>query len=188
MTKRTSPGPAQPEDVRDPGRDRDAYYVQFVETNWTQLRRMARLMAADEDRGDELLQDCLVKLYIRWRKTVEKGDPAAYLHRMLVNGSVDWWRRSRRERPTDSIPEHAAHAPAPGGLLDRDLLRALRELPKGQRAVVVLRYFEDMTERDTAAVLGCSIGTVKSQNARAMASLRVSLTTTDSFQERVPAE
>jgi RNA polymerase sigma-70 factor (sigma-E family) len=146
-------------------------YAEFVEANWTGFLRLARFLSGDDHRGEELLQDCLVKLYVRWRKPSVQGDPAAYLRRMLANGNVDWWRRARRERPTEAVPERPYDAGGDGGL-DEDLRRALRALPRGQRAVVVLRYCEDLTERETAAALGCSIGTVKSQNARAMASLR----------------
>ena len=157
---------------------REAEFCTFVQTNWGRLLRLARLLTGDEYRGEELLQDCLVKLYVRWHKAKVSGDPMAYLRRMLANGNTDWWRRSRRELLVGAFPERPAPTPADGAL-DENLRAALRALPKGQRAVVVLRYCEDLTERETAAVLGCSIGTVKSQNARAMASLRKQLSEID---------
>ena len=175
MTKRTSRRSVRgPQDVQGPGPGaprRDDDYVEFVNTHWTKFLRLAALLSGDDHRGEELLQDCLVKLYVRWQKPAVHDDPAAYLQRMLVNGNIDWWRRTKRERLTDSVPERPHHQSA-GPLLDEDLRRALCALPKGQRAVIVLRYCEDLTERETAGALGCSIGTVKSQNARAMASLR----------------
>jgi RNA polymerase sigma-70 factor (sigma-E family) len=183
---------SEPEAACDPaaehdgGREKDCDrdYTEFVQANWHKLLRLARLLTGDEHRGEELLQDSLVKLYVRWRKIGAAGDPLAYLRVMLVNGRVSWWRRMRREYLFDAIPvEHADRsielAQAGGGagarFLDEDLRQALRALPTGQRAVVVLRHCEDLTERETAAVLGCSIGTVKSQNARAMAALRARL-------------
>jgi RNA polymerase sigma-70 factor (sigma-E family) len=173
MTKREPESrSARAGDVRDPRAD--GSYTEFVDANWTRFLRLARFLSGDDDRGEELLQDCLVKLYPRWRKASVQGDPAAYLRRMLVNGNVDWWRRAKREYPTDAVPEKPAPAQPSldGRIVDEDLRRALRALPRGQRAVVVLRYCEDLTERETAEALGCTIGTVKSQNARAMAALR----------------
>lgn len=164
----------------------DGGYAEFVEANWTGFLRLARFLSGDDHRGEELLQDCLVKLYVRWRKPSVQQDPVAYLRRMLANGNVDWWRRSSRERPTDQLPERPQRESTDGGL-DEDLRRALRALPRGQRAVVVLRYCEDLTERETAAALGCSIGTVKSQNARAMANLRKQLASA-SIMEGTPAQ
>lgn len=172
MTNRIPAGPpGRPGDLRD---HHESDYAAFVDANWATFLRVARLLSGDDHRGEELLQDCLVKLYVRWRKPAAQQDPAAHLRRMLVNGNVDRWRRTKREQLTDSVPDlPTLTAPDPAGAgLDEDLRDALRALPKGQRAVLVLRYCEDLTERETAAALGCSVGTVKSQNARAMANLR----------------
>ncbi|GAA4854596.1 SigE family RNA polymerase sigma factor [Kitasatospora terrestris] len=153
----------------------DAAYAAFVEAAWYRHLRTATLITGDRHRAEELLQDCLVKLYVRWRRAAT-DDPHAYLRRMLVNGHVSWWRRRRRELLAADPPESAAPH-ADGHRLDPldELHRALRALPDRQRAVVVLRHVEDLSEKDTAAALGCSIGTVKSQNARAMARLRTAL-------------
>jgi RNA polymerase sigma-70 factor (sigma-E family) len=132
--------------------------------------RLARLLTGDRDRGEELLQDSLVRLYVRWRRAATR-DPHAYLRRMLVNGNISWWRLRRREYLSAAPPEQAdpdANRP------DQDdaLRAALLALPAGQRAVVLLRYYDDLTEREVARALGCTVGTVKSQNARGLRRLR----------------
>ncbi|MER5642550.1 SigE family RNA polymerase sigma factor [Kitasatospora sp. NPDC002227] len=153
----------------------DNAYTAFVEAAWHRHLRTATLLTGDRYRAEELLQDCLVKLYVRWHRATT-DDPHAYLRRMLVNGQVSWWRRRRRELLTGEPPEAAEHPTGPYDGLD-ELHQALRALPDRQRAVVVLRHFEDLSEKDTATALGCSVGTVKSQNARALARLRTTLRT-----------
>ncbi|WP_371497508.1 SigE family RNA polymerase sigma factor [Kitasatospora sp. NBC_00374] len=167
----------------------DAAYAAFVEAAWHRHLRTATLLTGDRHRAEELLQDCLVKLYVRWQR-VDSGDPHAYLRRMLANGNVSWWRRRRRELLTDDAPEAVDRRAGPSAdPPDRrdELRRALRALPARQRAVVVLRHIEDMSEKETAAALGCSVGTVKSQNARAMARLRTELRDT-ALRQTAPQE
>ncbi|MFK0192495.1 SigE family RNA polymerase sigma factor [Kitasatospora sp. NPDC090308] len=151
----------------------DDAYADFVGTAWPRHLRTATLIAGDRHRGEELLQDCLVKLYVRWRRT-RTDDPHAYLRRMLVNNHISWWRRRRRELLIAEPPDAPTGGPTAPEASD-ELYRALRELPPRQRAVVVLRHFEDLSEKDTAAILGCSVGTVKSQHFRAVARLRTAL-------------
>jgi RNA polymerase sigma-70 factor (sigma-E family) len=139
------------------------------------------LLTGDRHRGEELLQDSLVKLYVRWRRAAMRGDPHAYLRRVLVNGNISWWRRHRREHLVEEPPE-PADRPGHRGEHHEDLRRALLSLPRRQRAVGALRHYEDLTEREVAAALGCTVGTVKSQNARAMGRLRELLTD----DEKVP--
>jgi len=165
----------------------DTEYAAFVAANWDRYLRLAYLLTGSEHAAEELLQDCLVKLYSRWRRVAATGDPNAYVRRMLANGNVSRWRRSRREHLVDVMPEAAgtaAGAGAGGAAAGRqetwpgerehavELRRALMRLPAGQRAVAVLRHFEDLSEKQVAEVLGCSVGTVKSQNAKALAGLR----------------
>ncbi len=148
----------------------DGEYTVFVTAHWDRYLRLARLLSGDPHRGEELLQDTLVRLYVRWRR-LSGRDPHAYLRRMLVNGNVSWWRRRRREQLVDSPPERED----PGAVVrefHEELRRALLVLPYRQRAVVVLRHYEDLTEREVAAVLGCTVGTVKSHHARAVHRLR----------------
>ncbi|MGI5286707.1 SigE family RNA polymerase sigma factor [Nonomuraea polychroma] len=151
----------------------DAAYAAFVEAAWNRHMAVAILLTGDRHRGEELLQDCLVRLYVRWRR-VGSTDPHAYLRRMLVNGNVSWWRRRQREMTTADPPDHADPRSAPYEP-NEDLRRALLSLPRRQRAIVVLRHYEDLTEKAVAAALGCTVGTVKNQHFRAMARLRTAL-------------
>ncbi|GIJ63468.1 SigE family RNA polymerase sigma factor [Virgisporangium aurantiacum] len=148
----------------------DAAYAAFVAANWGRYLRVARLLTGDVHRGEELLQDSLVKLYVRWRRASIRGDPHAYLRRTLINGNISWWRRWRREQLVADPPDY--EDPRAAATPQDQVRRALRQLPRGQRAVVVLRHYEDLTEREVATLLRCTVGTVKSQNARALAKLR----------------
>ncbi len=155
----------------------DTEYEAFVSANWDRYLRLAYLLTGSEHVAEELVQDCLVELYARWRRVSRLGDPHAYVRRMLANGNVSRWRRTRRERLVDVLPESGAAGGAYGEpQQERDqaaqLRQALLRLPPGQRAVAVLRHFEDLSEKQVAEVLGCSVGTVKSQNAKALAALR----------------
>ena len=149
----------------------DEGYAEFVAAGWHRYLWTASLLTGDRHQGEELLQDCLVKLYVRWRRVAHNGDPHAYLRRMLVNGNVSRWRRWRREQPIAVPPDRQDPGSEP---VDPDdaLRRAVLHLNRQQRAVVFLRYFEDLTERDTAAVLGCSTAAVKATHTRALAKLR----------------
>ncbi|MFC3503326.1 SigE family RNA polymerase sigma factor [Micromonospora krabiensis] len=149
----------------------DAAYVAFVEVAWQRHLRLAMLLTGDRWRAEELLQDSLVKVYERWRRLSRLDDLHAYLRRALVNNHTSGWRRRRRESLVADVPDLAA--PAGDERPDAAVLRrALLSLPAKQRAVVVLRHYEDLTEREVARLLGCSVGTVKSQNARALDKLR----------------
>ena len=166
MKKQTEPGPES--------QYAESQYADFVAAHWDRYLRLATLLTGDRHRAEELLQDELVKLYVRWRRVSRIGDPHGYLRRMLVNGNVSRWRRRRRERLVADAPDHAdpRSEPPEHGV---ELQWALSMLPARQRAVVVLRYVEDLTEREVAAAMGCAIGTVKSHNARALDRLRALL-------------
>lgn len=139
------------------------------------LRRTAYLLCGDWHLADDLVQDALAKLYVRWRKVRAKGTVDGYVRRMLVNGYLATHRRSwRREVSTPQVPERAA--PTGGDDGTRDLLmRALAGLHPSQRTIVVLRYWNDLSVEQTAAALGCSTGNVKSQSARGLHHLRAAL-------------
>ncbi len=138
--------------------------------------------------AEDLLQTVLERAYRRWHRICRTGDPGPYVRQMLVNASIDRWRllRRRPEQPLDPDdgPPAAAGLAGPdqaAALAEQDLLwRALAQLPPGQRAVLVLRYYEDLTEAQTAAALGCSVGSVKAQAFRALARLRDIVGITDS--------
>lgn len=152
----------------------DEAFTAFVERHWDHHLRVARLLTGDPYRAEELLQDCLVRLYPRWTKLHRRGDPTAYLRRMLVNGNVSWWRRRRREHLVAESPDRADPRDTPPEPRE-ELRRALLTLPRQQRAVVVLRHYADLSESQVATTLGCSVGSVKSQHSRAMAKLRALL-------------
>ncbi|GAA2359115.1 SigE family RNA polymerase sigma factor [Dactylosporangium salmoneum] len=152
----------------------DAPFEAFVEVAWRRHLRLAMLLTGDPSRAEELLQDSLVKLYERWGKIRSEDGAHAYLRRILTNSQISWWRRRFRERLVAEVPDRS-YEPI-GAHPDADVLRqALLALPPRQRAVVVLRHYEDLSEREIAHILGCTEGTVKSQNARALQRLRRTL-------------
>jgi RNA polymerase sigma-70 factor (sigma-E family) len=149
----------------------EAAFRAFVEANGATLLHAARLLTGDHHRGEDLVQSALTKVYLKWDRI---DAPLAYARRALVTGHIDatrrkWWG----ERPTEVLPEVAG----PDALTESDerdeLRRMLRELNPRERAVVVLRYYCDQSEQETAAALGMPLGTVKSTCARALARLRV---------------
>jgi RNA polymerase sigma-70 factor (sigma-E family) len=144
----------------------------FVVSRSPALLRTAYLLVHDEGLAEDLVQTALTKCWFAWRRI--DGDPEPYVRRVLVTTSVSWWRRRwTRELPAGDLPERAA-AEATDRMVDaQDLWKAIGHLPRRQRAVVVLRYVEDQSESETADLLGCSVGTVKSQCAKALAKLRL---------------
>jgi RNA polymerase sigma-70 factor (sigma-E family) len=133
------------------------------------LLRSAYLLVQDEGLAEDLLQTALVKAWFAWKRIDE---PEAYVRRIMVTTSASWWRRRwTAETPTEA-PELSGPAALDEPAHAEDLWVAIGHLPRRQRAVVVLRYLEDRTEADTAALMGCSVGTVKSQCAKALAKLR----------------
>jgi RNA polymerase sigma-70 factor (sigma-E family) len=150
-----------------------ATFDAFVAARGDALWRSAWLLTGDGHLAEDLVQTALAKSYAAWDRIGDPGGFEAYVRRTLYTTYVSWWRRRwNGERPAAEVPETVA--PGPDLAVRRDLLTALADLPHGQRAVVVLRWFEDLSERETADVLGCSVGTVKSQASRAMAALRSS--------------
>ena len=153
----------------DPRRAMD--FDSFVRARLPHLLKFGRALTADEHAAADLVQDALERTLLQWSRI--QGDPEAYVRRAMVNRSISVWRKLRHERPTDRLPERPVSDPA----RDDALFDALRALPPRQRAVIALRYFEDLSEAQTAAVLGCSVGTVKSQSSHAMTKLRALLPT-----------
>jgi RNA polymerase sigma-70 factor (sigma-E family) len=154
----------------------DREFREFVSARSAALLRTAYLLAGDWATAEDLLQITLTKTYLAWRRLGGIDAVEPYARRVLVNTSTSWWRRRwHGERPTEVLPDR----PAPDRLdehLERDALwRHVKQLPPGQRAVLVLRFYEDQSEADTARLLGVSVGTVKSQCARALATLRTRL-------------
>ncbi|MDQ3094522.1 MAG: SigE family RNA polymerase sigma factor [Actinomycetota bacterium] len=150
--------------------DANADLVAWIESRQHRLLRAAYLLTGDLHRAEDLLQEALVKLAGRWDR-VRDGNPDAYVRTIIYRDNVSWWR-SRREFPvplTRDLPgRHDADA------TERTIMvrSALASLTSKQRAVLVLRYFEDLSEREAAQILGVSVGTVKSQTAVALTRLR----------------
>ena len=145
-------------------------FEEFVAARSSRLLRTAYLLTHDHALAEDLLQTALTKAYLAWERI--EGDPEPYVRRILVNTFSSWWRRKwNGEQPTDELPERGHHDDRAGE--SGDLWEALGRLPRRQRAVVVLRYFEDLTEAQTAELLAISVGTVKSQTSKALAKLRI---------------
>jgi RNA polymerase sigma-70 factor (sigma-E family) len=160
----------------EPQHEPQPSFEEFVAASSGRLFTMAVLLCGrHRAEAEDLLQGVLERAYRRWAGICREGDPERYARRMLVNASVDRWRAMRRTRdlPVRTRLSDSAVADRAAEVDDRDLLlRALATLPARQRAVIVLRYLEDLSEAQTAAVLGCTTGTVKSQASRALARLR----------------
>ncbi len=153
----------------------EAGFRAFVETHGAALQHAARLLTGDHHRGEDLVQTALTRLYGKWGRI---DAPLAYTRRALVTAHIDqsrrrWWG----ERPAEVLPETPELDTAYASSDQRDeLRRLLAELSARERAVVVLRYYCDLSEHDTAETLGIPLGTVKSSCARALARLRVEAT------------
>jgi RNA polymerase sigma-70 factor (sigma-E family) len=147
-------------------------YVEYVTARVPALRRLAYVLTGDGHRADDLVQQTITTLYLKWHRARAANNLDAYVRTMLVRTYVDEkrlaWSRVRlfREAPeTAAVPDAGAE--------DREVLRlALRKVPRRQRAVLVLRFFYDLSVEEVAATLGCSTGTVKSQTSRGLTTLR----------------
>ena len=148
-------------------------FDRYVAAAWPRLLRSAWLLTGDWYLAEDILQTALAKTYTRWRR-VQAGSADAYVRKVLATTYVSWWRRRwRMELATADPPERpVADISSAGVDLRVAVERVLRRLPRGQRAVLMLRFHADLTEAATAKVLGVSVGTVKSQTARALTTLR----------------
>jgi RNA polymerase sigma-70 factor (sigma-E family) len=151
-----------------------AGFEEFVAARGPRLLRVAWLLTGDAHLAEDLLQTVLARVWPQWGRIADEN-PEAYVRKALVHTHASWWRRKwRGEVPHgDNLPDRAAAAdPFSDVDLEQSLSVAVRALPVRQRAVVVLRYFEDLSVAETAEVLGCSEGTVKSQASKALRALR----------------
>ncbi len=157
------------------GRSTDAEFADFFAASWPRLFRTTYAITGDRGATEDALQSAYAKAYASWRRVRAADHPEAYVRRMAVNEVLSARRRSwwRAERPHAAPPEPAPQ-PSPEAVAgDRDeVWRAVSALPPRQRAVIVLRYYEELSEAEIAEVLGCSRGTVKSQASDALANLR----------------
>jgi RNA polymerase sigma-70 factor (sigma-E family) len=154
--------------------DRDTDFTAYLQARQAALLRTAYLLTGDQHQAEDLLQTSLAKLYLAWDRVRDRGSVDAYVRRIMVNENNSLWRRGwrRRETTTDVVPETAPFHDRYDEGAGAAVWAVVQTLPRRARAVVVLRYYEQLTETETAEVLGISVGTVKSQCSRALAMLR----------------
>ncbi|HEY2879400.1 SigE family RNA polymerase sigma factor [Nocardioides sp.] len=163
--------------VVDRRQARDADFAAYLAARQPSLMRTAYLLTGNRHDAEDLVQTAFAKLYLSWDKVRNHGSIDGYVRRILVNEHNSLWRRAwkKREHSADDAVLHrldqAHHDTYDDGLGDA-VWDVVQTLPRKARAVVVLRYYEEMSEAETAAVLGISVGTVKSQTSRALATLR----------------
>ncbi len=152
----------------------DEQFREFMRGRWPAMVRLAYGLTGDAGHAEDIAQAAFARAYASWGRVRRTGDPDAYVRRIVINENRRRFRRRRvAEELPGELPEPAAGQQAHDGPEERSaLLGALRALGPRQRAVVVLRYWMDMSEAETAAALNCSVGTVKSQASRALATLR----------------
>lgn len=158
--------------------DGPAKFDDFVASRSAALSKTAYLLTGDHHLAQDLVQTALARTAAHWHRVAD-GSPEAYARRVMVNERVSWWRRRRYMVEVLSDPEkltesgaNAIADPSEGVVRRETVMAALARLPARQRAVIVLRFFDDLTEAVAAEQLGCSIGTVKSQTHAALATLR----------------
>lgn len=162
-----------------PGRDvTDPAFDAFVARRYSGLVRFGYVLTGNRSGAEDLVQTALFRTYLRWNRLRDPDDPTAYVRRAMVNAHVSWTRRSSSHEQLFAEPpdSDALHADEDSGNVERlQMWRDLATLPARMRAVLVLRFYEDLSEAETARVLGCSVGTVKSQTSRGLARLRGAL-------------
>jgi RNA polymerase sigma-70 factor (sigma-E family) len=160
--------------------DDEADFREFVTLRWPSLVTTAYLITTDRGIAEDCVQEAMARVHRHWRSVRRDGKPAAYARQAVVNAALSW-RRRRRIREVPLTPVDQATRPAVEPVdqrvqgIDPALLTALRSLPPQMRAAVALRYLEDRSEAETAVLLGCSVGTVKSSTSRGVARLRAAL-------------
>jgi RNA polymerase sigma-70 factor (sigma-E family) len=148
-------------------------FEEFAATRVDPLLRFARALTGDRGLAEDIVQDVALRLYVRRDDLPAIADLDSYARRMVVNGYLSWGRKWFRVLPSASPPVHAESDPA-DAVLDRQLMLArLRRLPRRQRTVLVLRYYQGLSDAEIAAELRCSVGTVRSHASRALAVLRI---------------
>ncbi len=147
--------------------DREAFDA-FVRARLPELLRFGRALTGSPEAAADLVQDALERTLLAWSRLHSRDEPEGYVRRVMVNRNISIWRKFGREHATAEVYDSGAE----DAHFDGDLWRALQQLPNRQRAVIALRYYEDLSEADIARTLGCSVGTVKSQASKGLAKLR----------------
>jgi RNA polymerase sigma-70 factor (sigma-E family) len=164
----------------------DDGFRDFVLNESAGLLRTGWMLTGDRTLAEDLLQTALAKTWPHWPRISQNGTPTAYVRTVMIRTYASWTgRRWTGETPSDVLPEHPTDDHAYTALDERDqLARALAQLPRKQRAVIVLRYYLDYSEQQTADTLKCSIGTVKAHAARGLTRLRATTDPTARERER----
>ena len=154
-------------------------FTEFAVARSTALYRYAFLLVGERGLAEDLLQEALTKTYVAWRRLRDPANADAYVRTVLTRTAIGWWNRKgwHAERPRDDLPEQLSGGHAEDVTARQWVWQEVQRLPPRQRAAVVLRYYEDLTIEQTAEVLGCSAGTVKSQVSVALKRLRERLGT-----------
>jgi RNA polymerase sigma-70 factor (sigma-E family) len=148
-------------------------FAELVEARSTALLRLAYAVVGDHQLAQDLLQEALIRTYLAWPRLRDPGKAEAYTRRTIVTTAISWRRRrSFHERPTGRLPDTTVPDATEAVTTHASVVAQLRTLPPRQRAAIVLRYYEDLTEAQTADVMGCSVGTVKSHVSTGLARLR----------------
>ena len=156
---------------------RDAEFTDFVADHGRHLLRTACLVTGDAHLGEDLLQTALAKAYGSWSKVRAADHPVAYVRRLMINAHLSWVRRlTNTERPLERFPDTGTDDHQSAHANTDEMRQALLRLSPRIRTAVVLRYFEDLSEAETAHVMGCSRSTVNNHVTRGLAALRASLT------------
>ena len=153
--------------------ERHRVFDEFARARMPELLRFGHALTGNPHAAADLVQDALERTMNAWPRVEKQGDPEGYVRRIMVNRNISIWRRRRRETLVLDVPEDPGRrGAAEPEIRDFALWERIKALPPRQRTVIVLRYYEDMSEAQIAAVMGSSVGTVKSQASRALASLR----------------
>jgi RNA polymerase sigma-70 factor (sigma-E family) len=151
----------------------DEEFRDFMRGRWPAMVRLAYGLTGDQGHAEDVAQAAFARAYASWSRVARTGDPDAYVRKIVINENLSRFRKRRvAENLVGTVPEGPGHSGTDAVGDSEGLLRALRRLGPRQRAVIVLRYWMDMSEAETAAALNCSVGTVKSQASRALATLR----------------
>ncbi|MGW4469639.1 SigE family RNA polymerase sigma factor [Nonomuraea sp. NPDC004354] len=150
-------------------RPRYVEFDEFVRARGQALLRYGYVLTGNAEDAADLVQEALLKLGDTWTRVRNKDNPEGYVRTIMARQHISWWRRRRREHLTDDLPEGSYHDSHSFG----ELWNEVRALPRRQRVVIVLRYYEDLSDQEIADILGVSRGTVRSQAARALEKLRV---------------
>lgn len=148
----------------------DAEFEEFVVARFPQLRRVSYLIVWDWQQAEDIVQSALMKVYAAWPRLERHGSLEAYTRRAVINASISWARKPKREVVTANVPEITASADVVD--LDHDLRDALKRITPAQAAIIALRFVDDMSVAEVAALLDIAEGTVKSQSSRGLTKLR----------------